>query len=80
VGDFGFVMSEVKDLIDAGLIVPPLVPTFEVASNPTVRLSEIKGRRFYIVDRSQAEVKKEYIRYYKETYPDIDERWGLLDL
>ena len=29
-----------------------LVPTFEIAANPTVRLSEIKARRFYIVDRA----------------------------
>tara|TARA_Y100000310_G_scaffold72876_2_gene69042 strand:- start:5521 stop:5745 length:225 start_codon:yes stop_codon:yes gene_type:complete len=28
-----------------------LVPTFEIAAYPTVRLSEIKARRFYIVDR-----------------------------
>jgi hypothetical protein len=25
-----------------------LVPTFEIAANPQVRLSEIKARRFYI--------------------------------
>jgi len=30
-----------------------LVPTFEIAANPTVRLSEIKARRFYIVDRAR---------------------------
>ena len=29
-----------------------LVPTFEIAANPQVRLSEIKARRFYIVDRA----------------------------
>ena len=29
-----------------------LVPTFEIAANPSVRLSEIKARRFYIVDRA----------------------------
>lgn len=29
-----------------------LVPTFEIAAHPTVRLSEIKARRFYIVDRA----------------------------
>ena len=27
-----------------------LVPTFEIATNPTIRLSEIKARRFYIVE------------------------------
>ena len=31
-----------------------LVPTFEIASNPTIMLSEIKARRFYIVDRKVA--------------------------
>jgi hypothetical protein len=29
-----------------------LVPTWEIAANPTIRLSEIKARRFYIVDRA----------------------------
>jgi hypothetical protein len=28
-----------------------LVPTFEIAANPTVRLSEIKARRFYSFQR-----------------------------
>jgi len=28
-----------------------LVPTFEIASNPQIKLSEIKARRFHIVDR-----------------------------
>jgi len=35
-----------------------LVPTFEIAANPQVRLSEIKARRFYIVDRSQIKAKE----------------------
>lgn len=35
-----------------------LVPTFEIAANPTVRLSEIKARRFYIVDRAQIKAKE----------------------
>ena len=35
-----------------------LVPTFEIAAHPTVRLSEIKARRFYIVDRAQIKAKK----------------------
>ena len=30
-----------------------LVPTFEIAAHPTVRLSEIKARRFFIVDRAK---------------------------
>ena len=40
----------VPDQIQEGEEV--LVPTFEIAANPTVRLSEIKARRFYIVDRA----------------------------
>ena len=35
-----------------------LVPTFEIAAHPTVRLSEIKTRRFYIVDRAQIKAKE----------------------
>lgn len=35
-----------------------LVPTFEIAANPQVRLSEIKARRFYIVDRAQIKAKE----------------------
>jgi hypothetical protein len=35
-----------------------LVPTFEIATNPTVRLAEIKARRFYIVDRAQIKAKE----------------------
>jgi len=35
-----------------------LVPTFEIAAHPSVRLSEIKARRFYIVDRAQIKAKE----------------------
>ena len=35
-----------------------LVPTFEIAANPTIRLSEVKARRFYIVDRAQIKAKE----------------------
>ena len=35
-----------------------LVPTFEIAARPTIRLSEIKARRFYIVDRAQIKAKE----------------------
>ena len=35
-----------------------LVPTFEIATNPQIRLSEIKARRFYIVDRAQMKAKE----------------------
>lgn len=34
------------------------VPTFEIAVKPTIRLSEIKARRFYIVDRAQMKAKE----------------------
>jgi len=46
----------VPDQIVAGEEV--LVPTFEIAANPTVRISEIKARRFYIVDRAQIKAKE----------------------
>lgn len=35
-----------------------LVPTWEIAVNPQIRLSEIKARRFYIVDRAQMKAKE----------------------
>jgi len=35
-----------------------LVPTFEIATNPSIRLSEVKARRFYIVDRAQMKAKE----------------------
>jgi hypothetical protein len=35
-----------------------LVPTFEIAVFPTIRLSEINARRFYIVDRAQIKAKE----------------------
>jgi hypothetical protein len=34
-----------------------LVPTFEIAANPGIRYSEVKARRFYIVDRAQIRAK-----------------------
>jgi hypothetical protein len=34
-----------------------LVPTFELAANPVIRYSEVKARRFYIVDRAQIRAK-----------------------
>jgi len=46
----------VPDLITEGEEV--LVPTFEIAVNPQIRLSEIKARRFYIVDRAQIKAKE----------------------
>ena len=46
----------VPDQIQEGEEV--LVPTFEIAAHPTVRLSEIKARRFYIVDRAQIKAKE----------------------
>lgn len=46
----------VPDQIQEGEEV--MVPTFEIAANPSVRLSEIKARRFYIVDRAQIKAKE----------------------
>jgi len=46
----------VPDQIQEGEEV--IVPTFEIAAHPTVRLSEIKARRFYIVDRAQIKAKE----------------------
>ncbi len=34
-----------------------LVPTIELACNPAIRLSEIRARRYYIVDRAQVRAK-----------------------
>jgi len=46
----------VPDMIIEGEEI--LVPTFEIATNPTVRISEVKARRFYIVDRAQIKAKE----------------------
>lgn len=46
----------VPDQIQEGEEV--IVPTFSIAANPTVRLSEIKARRYYIVDRAQIKAKE----------------------
>jgi hypothetical protein len=46
----------VPDMITEGEEI--LVPTFEIAANPTIRLSEVKARRFYIVDRAQIKAKE----------------------
>lgn len=46
----------VPDMIVEGEEI--LVPTFEIATNPTIRLSEVKARRFYIVDRAQIKAKE----------------------
>jgi hypothetical protein len=46
----------VPDMITEGEEV--LVPTFEIAAYPTIRLAEIKARRFYIVDRAQIKAKE----------------------
>jgi len=34
-----------------------LVPVIEIASNPTIKLNEIRSRRYYIVDRAQVRAK-----------------------
>ena len=46
----------VPDQIQEGEEV--LVPTFEIATNPQIRISEVKARRFYIVDRAQIKAKE----------------------
>src|SRR3990172_2901217 len=46
----------VPDMITEGEEI--LVPTFEIATHPTVRLSEVKARRFFIVDRAQLKAKE----------------------
>lgn len=53
-----------------------LVPTFEIASNPTVSLSEIKARRFYIVDGGK------YTKPVPEAawlFDDAENRFKLID-
>jgi len=35
------------------------VPTFEVVSNPTVRISEVRRRRFNVIDRAQQKARQE---------------------
>ena len=35
------------------------VPEFEVVSNPTVRIAEVKRRRFYVIDRAQQKARQE---------------------
>jgi hypothetical protein len=34
-----------------------IVPTFEIATNPSIRMQEIRSRRYYIVDRAQVRAK-----------------------
>jgi len=54
-----FVLSRrgaVPDMIVEGEEI--LVPTFEIATHPTVRMSEVKARRFFIVDRAQIKAKE----------------------
>ena len=50
--------SSIRDSILEVIHPKILVPTFEIAANPTVRISEIKARRFYIVDRAQIKAKE----------------------
>lgn len=35
------------------------VPTFEIASNPTVRIAEVRRRRFNVIDRAQQKARQE---------------------
>lgn len=59
VASVAYVLSRkgsVPDQITEGEEV--IVPTFEIAAYPTIRLSEINARRFYIVDRAQIKAKE----------------------
>lgn len=35
------------------------VPTFDIVSNPTIRISEVKRRRFNVIDRAQQKARQE---------------------
>ena len=35
------------------------IPEFEVVSNPTVRIAEVKRRRFNVIDRAQQKARQE---------------------
>ena len=35
------------------------IPEFEIVSNPTVRIAEVKRRRFNVVDRAQQKARQE---------------------
>jgi len=35
------------------------IPTFEIVSNPTVRISEVRRRRFNVIDRAQQKARQE---------------------
>jgi hypothetical protein len=36
-----------------------VVPTFEIGANPTVRISEVRRRRFNIIDRAVQKARQE---------------------
>lgn len=36
-----------------------MVPTFEIVSNPTVRIAEVRRRRFNVIDRAQQKARQE---------------------
>ena len=63
-----------------------LVPTFEIVSNPTVRLSEIMAKRFDIIDLEglgaldRLRLEKVRSKTYRYHYPEIDGRFDLIDL
>lgn len=37
-------------------------PTFKIEKNPIINISEVKSRRFYIIDRAQIKAKERMIR------------------
>ncbi len=48
-------------------------PTFEISSNPTVSLDEIKARRFYIVDDGEFVSETAYL------FDNMENRFNLMD-
>lgn len=72
--------AEVQQMIDnyptpINLNETIFAPTFEIASNPTVSLEEIKARRFNLVDGG----KYTYISPTAYLFDDIENRFNLMD-
>ncbi len=54
-----------------------LIPTFELVSWLTIRLSDIKQRRFNIIDRKNIFNEKEYEKSTEEYIRDIEDLRGV---
>jgi len=59
--EFLFVLCKKPKVIRTGARTTEF-PLFEVASNPQIQLSEIRQRRFYMVDRAQIQAREEMQR------------------